>query len=206
MSERMPDQGARQRESADPHDVRTSGLITAGETMGLVTAAETGLLDYARGFTLGIGGTESNVAIGVARLGPPVTWFGRIGADAVADLIERRLRAEGISTLAVRDRSYTGLMVKHRRPHATQFGHCPAIRRAFDVTPVTAQVCGNPPLRRWMKSSFKATAARPTSLTSIFSASAASWRWTSSPVASSTSSTTFNKTGRSRFVQVSSTP
>ena len=91
------------------------GLVTFGETMGLVTADQTGPLEYARTFTLGIGGAESNVAIGVARLGGEVTWFGRIGSDATGDMVERRLYAERVTTLAIRDRGFTGLMVKHRR-------------------------------------------------------------------------------------------
>ena len=90
-------------------------LITFGETMGLVGADGIGPIEYARGFSFGIGGAESNVAIGVARLGGRVTWFGRVGTDATGDLIERRLRAEQITTIAVRDTAFTGLMVKHRR-------------------------------------------------------------------------------------------
>ncbi|MEU3980886.1 sugar kinase [Streptomyces sp. NPDC026672] len=91
------------------------GLLTFGETMGLVTANGTGPLDYVRDFTFGIGGAESNVAIGAARLGAPVTWVGRIGPDATGDLVERRLRAERIDVRAVRDGAFTGLMVRHRR-------------------------------------------------------------------------------------------
>ncbi|CAG6397984.1 sugar kinase [Streptomyces cocklensis] len=91
------------------------GLVTLGETMGLVTAGEIGSLEYARTFTYGIGGAESNVAIGVSRLGVPATWIGRLGADATGDMIERRLRSEGVTALVVRDGSFTGLMVKHRR-------------------------------------------------------------------------------------------
>ncbi|WUH89584.1 sugar kinase [Streptomyces sp. NBC_00433] len=91
------------------------GLVTLGETMGLVTAVEIGSLEYARTFTYGIGGAESNVAIGVSRLGAPATWIGRLGADATGDMIERRLRSEGVAVLAARDGAYTGLMVKHRR-------------------------------------------------------------------------------------------
>lgn len=92
-----------------------TGLVTFGETMGLVTADGTGPLEYARSFSLGIGGAESNVAIGVARLDRPVTWFGRVGTDATGDLIAHRLRAERVHTLAIRDSAFTGLMVKHRR-------------------------------------------------------------------------------------------
>lgn len=92
-----------------------SGLFTVGETMGLVAADSIGPLDFVRGFTFAIGGAESNVAIGVARLGGDATWLGRVGPDATGDLIERRLRAEGVRALAIRDDAFTGLMVRHRR-------------------------------------------------------------------------------------------
>ncbi|OJF13440.1 sugar kinase [Couchioplanes caeruleus] len=95
-----------------------SGLLTFGETMGLVTADGIGALDRVRGFRLGIGGAESNVALGVARLGLPATWIGRVGRDATGDLIERRLRADGVEAVVIRDPSFTGLMVKHRRTGA----------------------------------------------------------------------------------------
>jgi 2-dehydro-3-deoxygluconokinase len=93
----------------------SGGLITLGETMGLVAADGIGSLEYARSFHFGIGGAESNVAIGVSRLGGSATWLGRIGPDASGDLIERRLRAEGVHTIALRDHAFTGLMVKYRR-------------------------------------------------------------------------------------------
>ena len=91
------------------------GLVTFGETMGLVTAVEPGPLELARHVTYGIGGAESNVAIGAARLGSTVTWFGRVGRDATGDLIERRLRAELAEAIVIRDEGFTGLMVKHHR-------------------------------------------------------------------------------------------
>ncbi|MFF3767398.1 sugar kinase [Streptomyces sp. NPDC001922] len=89
--------------------------MTFGETMGVVTALEAGPLEYARCFGYGIGGAESNVAIGVVRLGGAATWFGRLGVDATGDLVERRLRAEGVDIRAIRQGGFTGLMVKHRR-------------------------------------------------------------------------------------------
>jgi len=91
------------------------GLVTFGEAMGLVSAIETGPLESARNFSLTVGGAEANVAIGAARLGADATWFGRVGRDATGDLIERRLRAERVRTLAIRDDAFTGLMIKHRR-------------------------------------------------------------------------------------------
>jgi len=90
-------------------------LVTFGETMGLFAASRTGRFGLERNFSLGIGGAESNVAIQAARLGAPVTWFGRVGLDSAGDLIGRLLIAEGIETIAIRDPGFTGLMVKHER-------------------------------------------------------------------------------------------
>ncbi|MFI6323759.1 sugar kinase [Nonomuraea sp. NPDC050556] len=91
-------------------------LVTFGETMALFSARRTGPLRYARDFDLGLGGAESNVAIGVARLGAAATWVGRVGADEFGDLIEQTLRGEGVDVRAIRDGSApTGLMIKGRR-------------------------------------------------------------------------------------------
>jgi 2-dehydro-3-deoxygluconokinase len=96
-------------------------VFTFGETMGLVGADGIGLFEYARSFTFGIGGAESNVAIGIARLGGEVTWLGRVGADATGDLIAGRLRHERVHTVAIRDDGFTGLMVRYRR--SSEFLH-----------------------------------------------------------------------------------
>ena len=45
-----------------------------------------------------MGGAESNVAIGVARLGVGAAWIGRVGDDAAGRKILRELRAEGVHT------------------------------------------------------------------------------------------------------------
>jgi 2-dehydro-3-deoxygluconokinase len=97
-----------------PED-RSPDLVTFGEAMGLITADGTGPLQFARQFHLSIGGAEINVAIGAARLGTSVTWFGRLGRDAVGDLIAYRLAAEGVQAIITREDSFTGLMVKHHR-------------------------------------------------------------------------------------------
>ncbi|MBV8201288.1 MAG: sugar kinase [Acidobacteria bacterium] len=83
--------------------------------MGLISTPDIGLIEFARQFRYGIGGAESNVAIGAARLGAPVTGSGRLGCDATGDMIERRLRAEGVRVHAVRDGGFTGLMLRHHR-------------------------------------------------------------------------------------------
>ncbi|WP_246102688.1 sugar kinase [Streptomyces piniterrae] len=43
-----------------------------------------------------IAGAESNVAIGLARLGHRVRWSGAVGADEAGQLVLRTLRAEGV--------------------------------------------------------------------------------------------------------------
>ncbi len=92
-----------------------TGLLTFGETMGVVAADDIGPLAHARHFSFGIAGAESNVAVGVARLGGDATWLGRVGADATGALIAARLAAAGVRTFAITDSSFTGLTVRHRR-------------------------------------------------------------------------------------------
>ncbi|KAB8193543.1 sugar kinase [Nonomuraea phyllanthi] len=91
-------------------------LVTFGETMALFAARRTGPLRFARDFDLGLGGAESNVAIGVARLGHRVVWVGRVGADEFGDLIRATLAGEGVDARAIPDPDApTGLMIKGRR-------------------------------------------------------------------------------------------
>ncbi|MFV0461926.1 MAG: sugar kinase [Nostocoides sp.] len=71
----------------------TGGLVAVGETLGLVTA---GRLPYDRRAHLSFGGAESNVAVGVTRLGGHATWVSRVGRDAIGELIVRELQAEGV--------------------------------------------------------------------------------------------------------------
>ncbi|MFB9378331.1 sugar kinase [Kineococcus gynurae] len=90
-------------------------VLTAGETMGLFAATTTGPLAHCPTATIGIGGSESNVAIGLARLGTEVVWCGRTGADSLGELVRRELRAEGVRVESVVDPdASTGLMVKER--------------------------------------------------------------------------------------------
>lgn len=93
------------------------GVVTLGETMGLLAATTVGHLQHVPHMALGIGGAESNVAIALSRLGTPVSWIGRLGADSVGDRVVRELAAEGVDVHAVRDPDApTGLMLKERLP------------------------------------------------------------------------------------------
>ncbi|MFI8630977.1 sugar kinase [Microbacterium sp. NPDC077663] len=96
-----------------------SGVFTFGETMALVRA-ESGPWETASSATIGVGGADSNVAIGLARLGVDVSWLGRVGDDALGRRIVRELRAEGVDVHAPIGPGRTGLMVKEKRtPHTS---------------------------------------------------------------------------------------
>lgn len=90
------------------------GLVTLGETMGLITQQGVGHVHNGEAMTFGMGGSESNVAIGVRRLGVPATWIGRLGDDPAGRLIRRELRAEGVDVVAIDDPATTGLMIRWR--------------------------------------------------------------------------------------------
>lgn len=96
-------------------------LVTLGETMALLTAEHPGPLAHVPSMGLGIGGSESNVAIGVQRLGGQAVWCGRTGADSLGRLVAREIRAEGVTVRVTEDPAApTGLMLKERRTMATQ--------------------------------------------------------------------------------------
>jgi 2-dehydro-3-deoxygluconokinase len=91
-------------------------VVTLGETMGLFRGVSVGSLAHVSDFTLGIAGAESNVAIGLTRLGTPARWVGRVGADSIGRRVLRELRAEGIDVISVVDPgAATGIMVKEQR-------------------------------------------------------------------------------------------
>lgn len=91
-------------------------VVTFGETMAALRAH--GALRLGGSLGLSVAGAESNVAIGLARLGHRVRWAGRVGADELGALVLRTLRAEGIDiTHAVTDDTGrpTGLLLTEPR-------------------------------------------------------------------------------------------
>jgi 2-dehydro-3-deoxygluconokinase len=125
-------------------------LLTLGETMALLTTAEVGRLRHASSLTLGVAGSESNVAIGARRLGCPAAWVGRVGADELGELVVGRIRAEGVDVGGVvRDPDApTSLMLKERRSaglvRVTYYRrHGPGARlRPDDLDPARVQAAG----------------------------------------------------------------
>ena len=94
-----------------------SGVVTLGESMAALASTAPGPLRHASHLRLSIAGAESNVAIGVRRLGHPAAWIGRVGADEFGALILERLRAEQVDVSAARidPDAPTGLLVKEQR-------------------------------------------------------------------------------------------
>jgi 2-dehydro-3-deoxygluconokinase len=90
-------------------------LLTVGEAMAAVRAQ--GLLRLGGPATVSVAGAESNVAIGVARLGHVARWVGVVGDDEPGVMVLRTLRAEGVDTGHVRTHADlpTGLMLRERR-------------------------------------------------------------------------------------------
>jgi 2-dehydro-3-deoxygluconokinase len=98
-------------------DTATKSVVTIGESMALFTGMTTGPLRHVSTMSVSVAGSESNVAIGLRRLGIPASWVGRVGDDEFGELVLRTLNAESVSTEhAVVDRDApTGLVFRERR-------------------------------------------------------------------------------------------
>lgn len=90
-------------------------VATFGETMALARMSGIGSLRHASHLALGIGGAESNVAIGLRRLGVATSWVGRVGDDPLGERVVRELRAESVDVRPIVDAERaTGLMLAER--------------------------------------------------------------------------------------------
>ncbi|QNK59956.1 sugar kinase [Paenibacillus sp. PAMC21692] len=89
-------------------------IVTFGETMALFMPEEHKAIERASKLEQGFGGAESNVAIGLARLGASVGWFGALGNDPFGKLILKTLRGEGVdvSRANLSGEAPTGMMFR----------------------------------------------------------------------------------------------
>lgn len=71
-------------------------VITFGEAMLLMVADRPGPLEHAESFYKRTAGAETNVAIGLARLGLKVGWASRLGTDSMGRYLLAAMSAEGI--------------------------------------------------------------------------------------------------------------
>jgi 2-dehydro-3-deoxygluconokinase len=97
--------------------VLNNDVVTLGESMVLLVAEQAGPLREATSFRRHIAGAESNVAIGLCRLGHSAGWVGRVGDDEFGHAILFRLRGEGVdvSRAIVDADAPTGLVFRERR-------------------------------------------------------------------------------------------
>ncbi|SFJ44394.1 5-dehydro-2-deoxygluconokinase [Halobacillus dabanensis] len=75
-------------------------VVTFGETMVLFTGNQSLPLEYVHQFNKQIGGAESNLSIGLKRLGHDVGWFSMLGEDPFGRYIHNFVRGEGVDTHA----------------------------------------------------------------------------------------------------------
>lgn len=92
-------------------------FVTMGETLAVFVAADPGPLRYATYFQRKTGGAETNVAVGITRLGHTAGWITRLGDDEFGHLIHATMKGEGLDLSRVRfDGEHpTGVFFKERR-------------------------------------------------------------------------------------------
>lgn len=92
-------------------------VVTFGETMVLFQPSHFMPLEYIHQFGKQIGGAESNVAIGLQRLGHSVGWFSKLGNDPFGRYILQFIRGEGVDTSSCMftDEAPTGIFFKEKR-------------------------------------------------------------------------------------------
>jgi 2-dehydro-3-deoxygluconokinase len=91
-------------------------VVTLGEAMVLLAAEETGPLAQVRRFSKHTAGAETNVAVGLARLGLRVGWVSRLGNDTMGQFLRDAFMKEGIdcSQVTLVPGARTGFMFKGR--------------------------------------------------------------------------------------------
>lgn len=89
-------------------------LVTLGETMVAFIPEEKEYIRYAKTFAKKTAGAESNVAIGVAKLGHKAGWISKVGKDELGEFVIREVRGEGVDTSRVgrSEDAPTGVMFK----------------------------------------------------------------------------------------------
>jgi 2-dehydro-3-deoxygluconokinase len=109
------------------HVAQQIDVVTFGETMVIMNPAQHLPLEYVHQFHNQIGGAESNVAIGLQRLGHTVGWFSKLGDDPFGRYILRFVRGEGVDTsrclIAADEDAPTGLFFKERKTASTTQVH-----------------------------------------------------------------------------------
>lgn len=91
-------------------------VVTFGESMAMFIAEQEGELHKATNFTLALAGAETNVSVGLSRLGYKVGWVSKVGDDPFGKFIMESLNKEGVDTtyVSVDPRYPTGFQLKSK--------------------------------------------------------------------------------------------
>lgn len=73
-------------------------VIALGETMLMFAPPGHELIEHSESFRAFIGGSEANVAVGLARLGMPAGWVGKLPRNALGHKVENGIRRYGVDT------------------------------------------------------------------------------------------------------------
>jgi len=115
---------------------KTLDVVTFGETMSLFMGGPKGI-EHSESLDKSFGGAESNVAIGLARLGHRVGWFGRLGDDPMGRAILKTIRGEGVdaSRAELAEDAPTGLMLREQLAGKTSVYYYRKLSAASRMTP-----------------------------------------------------------------------
>ena len=109
--------------------------------MALLDPVDDGELELGGLLRLRIAGAESNFAVGLTRLGVPVTWISRLGADRLGALVRAALAGEGLDLRWVREdpAAPTGLFYKWRADGRTSVAYHRRGSAASRLSPPTSR-------------------------------------------------------------------
>ena len=148
----------------------TLDVLTLGEPLVAFVAVEAASLADATAYRRHVAGAETNLAIGLARLGVRAGIVARVGDDGLGTAILRRLRAEGVDVagVTVEAGAPTGLLVRERRA----FGPSEVLYRRSGsagsrLTPADLEASGGLRGARWLHVTGITPALSPSALAAV---------------------------------------
>ncbi|GAB2717755.1 sugar kinase [Paenibacillus thermoaerophilus] len=125
--------------------MKSCDVVTFGEAMAMFIADHPGELHQVEHFTRALAGAETNVSIGLARLGYKMRWISKVGNDPFGTFIIESLRKEGVDVdmVLTDDRHPTGFQLKSKaesgdpQVHYFRKGSAASMLSADDVDPAS---------------------------------------------------------------------
>lgn len=89
-------------------------VIAIGESLVSFTSEPNGLLRHASSFIPKVAGSETNMLIGLSRLGHQTKWISNLGTDELGKIILSTVRGEGVDTsdVLLDEFNQTGILFK----------------------------------------------------------------------------------------------